>query len=148
MNSYPNPWNFSNSDKNLFSFDKKYKIEYGELYEIGMGAPLSGECYLVDSENKKILLNNWCAGPIVWETNSHKLLLPIWSKSFFKGTVQKIAIADILKKEITIYTQTFNVLDIRTFDENIISGYDSPIYKTKVLNLDVTKMEIEVVKKI
>ena len=30
-NEYPNPWNFSNIDKNLLSQNGKYKIEFGEL---------------------------------------------------------------------------------------------------------------------
>lgn len=33
-------WNFSITDKNLLSPNKEYRIEYGILNEITMGAPL------------------------------------------------------------------------------------------------------------
>src|SRR5689334_12157098 len=92
---YPNPWNFSNSDNNLTSFDGQYKIEYGDLVEIGMGAPIAGQCFLTTKNDLKILLNKWCGGPIAWETKSNKVALPIWTRKFLKGTVQQIAIADI-----------------------------------------------------
>lgn len=63
-NRYPNAWNFSNTDKNLISKDGKYKIEYGEMYEIAMGAPLGAECFLIDNENnRKIKVCDWAGGP-------------------------------------------------------------------------------------
>lgn len=58
-NEYPNPWNFSNIDENLLSPNGKYKIEFGDLYEIGMGAPLIGECFLIHND-KKLKLNDCC----------------------------------------------------------------------------------------
>jgi hypothetical protein len=142
MNNYPNPWDFSNIDKNTYSFDKKYKIEFDGLNEIAMGSPIGGKCYLTYT-NKRKLLNDWCGGPILWENHSHKVALPIWTRKFFKGTVQQIGIADLQKMTLTIYKETFRVLDLRTFDGNIINGYDSPIHKIKTLNLDITKMKVE-----
>ncbi|HEV2831376.1 MAG TPA: hypothetical protein VGW31_05285, partial [Hanamia sp.] len=58
--NYPNPWNFSNSDNNSTSFDGQYKIEFGDLIEIGMGAPIAGQCFLTTKNDLKILLNKWC----------------------------------------------------------------------------------------
>lgn len=142
-NNYPNPWNFSNTDKNLISFDGQYKIEFGDLNEIGMGAPIGGRCFLKIKENDKILLDAWCGGPIIWETKSNRVALPIWTSKFLKGTVQQIAIADINARSLTIYSQIFRVLDLRVFENNNIYGYNSPIYKTETLNLDLSKMQID-----
>jgi hypothetical protein len=64
INTYPNPWNFSNTDLNLISPNQQYKIEYGDLYEIAMGAPIGGSCYLYP-KNKKIKISNWAGGPII-----------------------------------------------------------------------------------
>lgn len=140
--TYPNPWDFSNADQNLISYDGQYRIEFGELNEIGMGAPLGGQCFLVTNTNDKILLSQWCAGPIIWETKRNKVALPVWTRKFLKGTVQQILIADIETRTLTVYSQTFNVLDLRTFDNDKISGYDSPNYKTKTLSLDLSRMKI------
>jgi len=141
--NYPNPWDFSNADKNLTSNDGQFRIEFGELNEIGMGAPIGGKCFLVTNTNDKILLNQWCGGPILWETRSNKVVLPIWTRKFLKGTVQQIAIADLDTRTLTTYSQTFRVLDLRTFDDKNIYGYDSPIYKTKTLSLDISRMKID-----
>jgi hypothetical protein len=141
--NYPNPWDFSNNDKNLISNDGQFKIEFGELNEIGMGAPIGGQCYLVTNSNEKILLNKWCGGPIIWETKLNKVALPIWTRKFLKGTIQQIAIADIETRILTIYSQTFSVLDLRAFDNNNIYGYDSLIYNTKTINLDTTEMKVD-----
>lgn len=140
---YPNPWNFSNTDKNLISNDGQFRIEFGELNEIGMGAPIGGQCFLVTNSNDKVLLSQGCGGPIIWETKNNKVALPIWTRKFLKGTVQQIAVADIETRTLTIYSKTFSVLDLRSFDANNIYGYDSPIYKTQTLSLDLSKMKID-----
>jgi hypothetical protein len=145
--NYPNPWNFSNADKNLISNDEQYRIEFGELNEIGMGAPIGGQCFLVTNNNDKVLLNQWCGGPVIWETKNNKVALPIWTRKFLKGTVQQIAIADIETRTLTIYSQTFSVLDLREFDGNNLYGYDSPIYNTKTLSLDISRMKVEKIAK-
>ncbi len=140
---YPNPWDFSNADKNLISNDGQFRIEFGELNEIAMGAPIGGQCFLLTKTNDKILLNKWCGGPIIWEAIHNKVALPIWTRKFLKGTVQQIAIADIDTRTLTVYSQTFSVLDLRAFDSNNIYGYDSPIHNTKTLSLDISKMKVD-----
>jgi len=141
--NYPNPWDFSNNDKIMTSNDGLFRIEFGELVEIGMGAPIGGECYLITNSNEKVLLSKWCGGPIVWESKSNKVALPIWTRKFLKGTVQQIAIANVETRTLTLFSQTFNVLDLRTFENTNIYCYDSPIYNTQKLCLDISKMKVE-----
>ena len=140
-NDYPNPWNFSNIDKNLLSPNGKYKIEFGELYEIAMGAPIGGKCYLI-YENKKLKLNDWCGGPIIWNETNKKVALPLWTKQ----RNQKIAIVDITVLNITIFKKEFRVLHFNKFLDNHLFGIDSPIYMTAKLNFDIDKEEIETIK--
>jgi hypothetical protein len=140
--NYPNPWAFSNADKNLISNDGQFRIEFANLNEIGMGAPLGGQCFLVTNTNDKVLLSQWCGGPIVWEAKGNKVALPVWIRKFLKGTIQQIVIADLNTRTLTTHSQTFRVLDLRTFHDNNISGYDSPIYNTKTLCLNISKMNI------
>jgi hypothetical protein len=141
-NSYPNPWDFSNKDKQMVSPDGHYKIEFGELSEIAMGAPVGGECFLVQSDNSKIRLSDLAGGPVVWQTQGGKVAFPVWTRS----RDQKIAVADINARTLTIYSQTFRVLDMKTFDQGIITGQDSPIHMSTSIEFDIAKEKIEKVK--
>ncbi len=142
-NEYPNPWNFSNIDKNLLSPNGEYKIEFGELYEIAMGAPIGGECYLMH-ENKKLKLNEWCGGPIIWNESSYKIALPIWTKL----RNQKISIVDINNQTITTFKKEFRVLHFKKFIDNNLFGLDSPIYMTTQLNFNIDKEDVETIKRL
>ena len=51
-NTYPDPWNFSNTDKNMVAPNGKYSVTFSELSEIAMGAPLKGICYLIFGKQK------------------------------------------------------------------------------------------------
>ena len=46
IETYPNPWNFDNTNKKLESVNSSYKVVYSELNEIGMGAPIGGMCFI------------------------------------------------------------------------------------------------------
>ena len=137
-NGYPSPWNFSNEDKNLISPDGKYKVQYGYLAEIAMGGPIGADCFLIYPKNQKLRLNNWCGGPAVWQDTGKKVALPVWTAN----REQQIAVADVDKKILTIYTKLFRVLDLRTFKENIITGFDSPIHRTTAVEFNIDTEEI------
>ena len=78
-NDYPNPWDFSNSDKNLIAPNKKHKIVFADLYEIAMGAPIAGTSFLI-FESKTIRLNEHTGGPVLWSQSGNKVAMPIWTK--------------------------------------------------------------------
>ncbi|WP_322549141.1 hypothetical protein [Flavobacterium psychraquaticum] len=143
IETYPNPWDFQNSDKKLVSTDNIHKVVYENLNEIAMGAPIGGKCLIEKNNGQKIKINDWCAGPPAWETEGQLLAIPIWTRKFFKGTVQQIGIVDITTNELKIFSKTFNVLDLRSFDKGIVYGYDSPIHKKKVVNFDTEKGKID-----
>ncbi|WP_052444820.1 hypothetical protein [Flammeovirga sp. OC4] len=136
---YPNPWNFSNTDKNLISKDGKYRIEYGEMYEIAMGAPLCAECFLLDSKsNKKIKVCDWAGGSAVWDESIMRVVLPIWTKN----RSQQIRVIDIDNNKILTFSKVFRVLEIVGIEGDIVYGVDSPINKTRKLEFDLRKEKI------
>lgn len=143
MNPNPDPWNFLNTDENLKALNGKFKVEYGELHEIAMGAPIGGPCFLV-TDGKKTKLSDWCGGPIVWNDASTKIALPIWTKD----RAQKIAIVDVASKTITTYKKEFRVLHFDGFQDNYLLGIDSPIHRTEELNFNIDTEEIEQVKEL
>jgi hypothetical protein len=139
LDSYPNPWSFHNENKELTSLDGKNKIEYSDLGEIAMGAPLGGYCQWIDQKGQVTKLKKWFGGPAVWNSEGTKVAIPTWTKKLLRGTVQQIVILDVVKRELTRYKKTFDVLDLRTFNQNEICGYESPIYKTKTVKFDLLK---------
>ena len=42
-NSLETPWDFANE---YISPNKRFKLKFGYINEVAMGAPLSGECFL------------------------------------------------------------------------------------------------------
>jgi hypothetical protein len=143
IETYPNAWDFGNSDKKLTSTFKDFKIEYGILTEIAMGAPLGGQCFLVTEKGDKFCLNKWCGGPPIWDKSGKQVAIPIWKRTFLKGTIQKIIVLNIETGELIKFKKQFNVLDLRTFDNGIISGYDNPKYKPKMIQFDLRIERIE-----
>lgn len=142
IETYPNPWDFQNTDKKLVSVDDYHKVVYKDLYEIAMGAPIWGQCFLETADNKKIKIHDWCGGPAAWETDGKLVAIPIWKRKFLKGTVQQIGVLDTRTMELKLFAKTFSVLDIRSFDKKTIYGYDSPIHKTEIITFDIEKEKI------
>ena len=138
-NKYPNAWNFSNIDENLISKDGKFKIEYGDQYEIAMGAPLGAECFLIENENNmKIKVCDWAGGPAIWDKKRNRVIFPIWTTN----RDQQIRLVDIEKNKILTFSKIFRVLEFIRFEGDIVLGVDSPIHKTKKLRFDLQTEKI------
>lgn len=141
--TYPNPWAFNNLDNALTSPDGFYKIVYDDrLGEIAMGAPLGGRCVLESQGQGQFVIPYYCAGPPAWETNSKYVAIPVWVDKFFRGRVQQLAIIDAERKELKLFSKIFRVLDLRSFHEDVVYSYDSPIRKTTPVTFDIQKEKI------
>lgn len=141
---YPNPWDFPIENPNGKENENKATLVYSDLKEIGMGSPLNGNCKVVMNDTKEIVITENCGGPVIWTRNGQKVAMPIWDKSFFGGTYQKIGIVDLEKRTLTKYKRKFQVLDLRSFSGDNIIGFDSPIHKMKKLDFDYIKEPIEI----
>ena len=119
-----------------------YRVEYGELLEIAMGAPLGGQAYLVTGD-KKLFIDSWCSGPPIWNSKGNKVAIPKWTRTFWKGTLQQLIVIDLVTADKTIFKRKFDVLDLRSFDKNKIYGYDSPRHKPKTFEFDIDQEKIE-----
>lgn|SRR5690606_35005976 len=143
INDYPNPWDFSNSDKNLISPNQNGKIVFAELSEIAMGAPISGQSFLV-IDDTIVKINGCTGGPVIWNESGDKVALPIWTKN----RKQKIAIVNLNNLTITTFKKVFSVIHFKRFSDTTLSGIDSPIYKTSSFDFDLNNENIESVKKL
>jgi hypothetical protein len=140
---YPNAWDFPNENSNGQENENKATLKYSNLDEVGMGAPLSGKCKIILNDNKEILIPKSCGGPAIWNHNGKKVAIPIWDRSFFSGTFQRIGIVDLKNQTLTKYKKKFRVLDLRSFSGNNIIGFDSPIYRMKKLEFDYINEPVE-----
>ncbi|MCO6357722.1 hypothetical protein [Roseivirga pacifica] len=147
IETYPNAWDFGNSDKQMKSTIGDYRVEYGELLEIAMGTPLGGQAYLV-SDDKNLLIDNWCSGPPIWDSEGKKVAIPKWTRTLWRGTLQQLIVIDLSTGKKTTFKRKFNVLDLRSFEQNKIYGYDSPRHKPKMIEFDVDQEKIETKNKI
>ena len=141
-NTYPDPWNFSNTDKNMVAPNGKYSVTFSELSEIAMGEPLKGICYLILG-NRKIKICDHAGGPIIWNEAGDCIALPVWTRN----RKQQIGILDINSQTLTLFRNEFNVLHLKKFQNNMVSGIDSPLHKSNTLNFDLSVEEIALTKK-
>ena len=142
-NSTGTPWDFDNMNFNVNSPSGSNRIEYEDLYEIAMGGPLRGTAYWINSRNDKIKVSTSCGVPPVWNVRGNKFAIPVWTKKLFKGTIQKIGLVDIEKKEFTLFKKTFDVIAFNGFEGNEIFGTDSPIHNPKTFIFDISKERID-----
>jgi len=139
------PWQFHNTDKALVSTDGSQKLVYYDLSEIAMGAPIGGPCFLESDGHPKIKINDWCAGPPVWEKTGRLLAVPIWTRNAESGITQRIGIVDTHKLTLTVFKKKFRVLDLRSFDRNIVAGYDSLLHNPEKVLFDIEEEDTEAI---
>jgi hypothetical protein len=139
---YPNAWDFPNEISNKLKNENNATLEYSNLYEIGMGAPISGICKLNKNGGNIIIAVN-CGGPALWNESGLKLAIPIWENSFLRGKIQKIGIVDLEKNTLTKYKKKFRVLNLESFNNNKITGIDSPIHKSKTIEFNIENEKVE-----
>lgn len=145
---YPNAWDFPFENSNGLKNENSAVLLYSSINEIAMGAPIGGLCELAKTGLDKFVIDKWCGGPAIWNENGLKVAIPIWERSFFKGTFQRIGILDLEKYTLTKYKKKFRVLDLRTFKNSLIVGFDSPIHRMKTFEFDIENERIEIIKKI
>ena len=143
MTSIPTPWNFHNTDKRLLSPDGQHKLIYYDLNEIAIGAPLGGTCFL-EGDGFKLKIHDWCGGPPAWQNEGKLLAISIWERTSIDGTIQKIGIVDLEHLELKIFEKSFRVLDLRSFEGNIVSI----ISNNETFSFDTKRETIETVIKL
>jgi len=134
----PSAWNFGNGDSNLISPNGLYTLEYEQIGEIAMGAPLGGACYLTGKNIERIEVSYHAGGPAIWDMNKSRVAFPSWTKD----RMQKLTLVDLDQKKIITYSKQFRVLELEVFEGDIIKGIDSPIYKTEIVYFDTSNEPI------
>lgn len=142
-NSPSTTWDFENESSAAISSNGKDRIIFEDIHEIAMGAPLTGKAFWVNSNNEKLLINQSCGVPPIWNSEGNKCAIPIWTKKLFKGTGQKIGIVHIENKELTVFRKTFEVIELHAFNGNVIHAINSLMHKPKSLIFNIKKEKID-----
>lgn len=137
--AYPNAWDFSNTTPNLVAPNGKHRIEYEHLYEIAMGAPLCGLCFLVLENHTRIKISDCAGGPPIWNAESTQVCFPVWTKH----REQQIVLVNLSLNTVVTFAKLFRVLEIKLFTEGILKGLDSPLYKSEDIMFNINKESIQ-----
>ena len=143
------PWNVSPLS-NATSFKGDFKIEYENLSEWRMNAPLGGKAFLIEVQSgKRYSVFNLAGYPPVWQAEGNKAALPLWivirGKDEDEGDTifQRLGVVDADAKTLTIYSKKFRVLHLASFEGDIVGGVDSPIHETTPVNFDIRSEGVE-----
>jgi hypothetical protein len=117
------PWN---GDVEVSSPNGEFVAKVVSTHEIAMGAPVSGMLFV----NGKAISKR-CSSSIVWSNDSRFIAFPEWTWS----NNQKLKILNVQSGKIKKLFKAYRVLELEGFNDLIISGVDSPIYKPKNLNV-------------
>ncbi|MGV6832051.1 MAG: hypothetical protein ACWA5P_10900 [bacterium] len=127
------PWDFKNEYP---APNGLILLEFGDLGEVAMGAPLSGECFL-NINGAKRKLDGLFGGPIVWSENSEIAAIPYWTKN----RAQKLVIIDTKRMRMMISKKNFRVIELSEIKNGLVLGIDSPIYRTEQIKFNIAAEE-------
>ncbi|UPT67089.1 MAG: hypothetical protein M0D57_22230 [Sphingobacteriales bacterium JAD_PAG50586_3] len=142
-NTLPGPWNFGNDDKGMVSPSGKYRLEYGDLREFGQGSPLQGALFLTNVKSgKKVKLFELAGGPPVWDEHDDIAAVPVWWMGCMVGRSQRLLLIDLTRKELVLFKKKFKLLDLKVLSYAVITGTDSPVYKSKRVVFNIGKNKV------
>lgn len=142
-NTLPGPWRFSNADEGMVSPSGKYRLEYGDLHEFAQGSPLQGALYLTHIKSgKKVKLFELAGGPPVWDEHDDIAAVPVWWMGCMVGRSQRLLMVDLTRKELVLFSKKFKLLDLKAFSYAVITGTDSPVYKSRWVVFNIGKNKV------
>ena len=127
------PWD---SFAELASPDGRYVATYDNAMEIAMGAPTRGTLTVRQKgQQKPLVVLPDASGSFVWSSDSTALAYPRWTKK----RDQNLCILRLPRGQNEVIEGRFDVLQLESFCEGRLIGVDSPIYRTKKIDIQVPK---------
>ena len=116
---------------NLTSPDGQNKAVMNDGHEFGQGSPTIGSLVLSNG-----LTFEGCSPSAVWSDDSNFLAVPQW-KLYRR---QRILVISIDKGSFGYTADIYSVLELHSFSAGKINGIDSPVYKPREIEVDVSKI--------
>lgn len=144
----PNAWEFPKINANRLNNEYSAILNYSNLNEISMGGPVIGLCEIIKNGHDHYFIDQYCGGPAIWNESGLKFAIPIWERSLFHGSYQRIGIFNLESDVIIKFKRRFRVLDLQIFINESIKGIDSPIYQKNLFEIDINIEPIKEIRKL
>lgn len=121
-------WDYS---LNLTSPDGQITAVIDDASEVGQGAPTYGTLKLSNG-----LTFKGCNPSAVWSDDSKFLAIPQWTAV----QRQQILVISVEQASVGYAPDIFSVLELHSFSRGKIKGIDSPIYKPREIEIDLSEV--------
>ena len=121
-------WEYS---LNLTSPDGRMTAVIDDAGEVGQGAPTYGTLKLSNG-----LTFEGCNPSAVWSDDSKFLAIPQWTAV----RRQRILVISVEQAAVGYPPDIFSVLELHLFSGDKIKGIDSPIYKPREIEIDLSEV--------
>ena len=122
-------WDYS---LHLTSPDSQFTAVIDEASEVGQGAPTYGTLKLSNG-----LTFKGCNPSAVWSDDSKFLAVPQWTERM----MQRLLVISIEQKTVGYAPDIFSVLELHSFSRGKIKAIDSPIYKPREIEIDLSEIQ-------
>ena len=119
---------------NLASPDGRITAVIADGHEFGQGSPTIGTLRLSDGSSFES-----CSPSAVWSDDSKFLAVPQWKRTQF----QRLLVVSIERKGYGYAPGKFSVLELHSFSAGKIKGVDSPAYKPRDIEIDLSEIRWE-----
>ncbi|ALD22208.1 hypothetical protein [Hymenobacter sp. DG25A] len=143
VNTLPDPWNFSNVERQLFAGDTSQRLEYGALQEMNQGGPLHGPCFWITPNGRRVQLPGSYGGPPIWDAVGRRVALPLWQQALFSSPNQRLAVLDTQLQQLVVFRRGFSVLHLQAFEGLVVTGVDSPIQRPASVSFNLGTEDIK-----
>jgi hypothetical protein len=121
------------SSLNLISPDGQITAVIDKTSEFGQGSPTNGTLKLSNGLNFEK-----CNPSAVWSDDSKFLAVPQWTQ----GKMQRLLVISMEQASVGYAPGIFRVLELHSFSTGKIKGIDSPIYKPREIEIDLSEIQL------
>jgi hypothetical protein len=106
--------------------DGRFVAVMRDASEIRMGAPTSGVLEIRENrEGGRVVRQvDGCNPSFVWKSSSDAVAVPWWTRD----VMQRLLIVPVSSRPMITVPGEYRVLELHAFDEDVVSGIDSPIH--------------------
>ena len=121
-------WDYS---LNLTSPNGQITAVIDDASEVGQGAPTYGTLKLSSG-----LTFKGCNPSAIWSDDSKFLAIPQWTER----RMQRLLVISIEQGSVGYAPYIYSVLELHSFSRGKIKGIDSPIYKPREIEIDLSEV--------
>jgi hypothetical protein len=116
--------------------DGRFIATYDDAMEVAMGAPTRGVIKISEKRGgATIAALSDANGSFIWSADSSSLAFPHWTRS----RMQQLVVVRLPQGITEPLEGEYRVLELESFDHDLIEGIDSPIHHPSKVSVSVKK---------